>query len=35
VTTGSGGMTVSRATEKRKRAWDQKIAKCGERECGA
>jgi hypothetical protein len=32
---GGGGMTVSRATEKRERARGQKFAKCGKRECGA
>jgi hypothetical protein len=31
-TAGGGGTTVSRVTEERERAWDQKIAKCGERE---
>jgi hypothetical protein len=34
-TVGGGGMTVSRATEKRERARGQKFAKCGKRERGA
>jgi hypothetical protein len=32
---GSGGMTMFRVTEEQERAWDQKIAKCGEKEHGA
>jgi hypothetical protein len=32
---GGGGRTVSRVTEERERVWGQKIAKCGEGECGA
>jgi hypothetical protein len=31
---GSGGMTLSRVTEERERAWGPKIAKCGERARG-
>jgi hypothetical protein len=32
---GSGGMTMFRVTEEQEKAWDQKIAKCGEKEHGA
>jgi hypothetical protein len=32
---GGGGAMVSRATEERERAQEQKNAKCGERERGA
>jgi hypothetical protein len=32
---GGGGVMVPRATEERERMLGRKIAKCGERECGA